>query len=89
MTGFDEKRTLIASGPGDSRKAEFREHDVVTVRYSVDTEAGLFEAGMRGTVVSVEEQGASFAVEFTGLPGGTVVVFLSADQLEPARFPER
>lgn len=60
----------------------FGEHEVVVVRGDVDTEAGLIKAGARGTIVAVDEDGASFAVEFSDLMGGMRVVFLSADLLE-------
>ena len=92
---FDEPPPLVDGAAVDVAPAgeragrpvnakRFEEHDVVRVRRDVEVEGHRLRKGMVGAVVSVYGDGQAFAVEFTDLPGGTDVVTLVADQLEPA-----
>lgn len=58
--------------------AAIEEHAVVAVLANTDTEDGLIRAGTQGTVVSVYDGGASYAVEFEDLADGMGVVSLNA-----------
>jgi len=62
-------------------RAAIEEHAVVAVVADTETEDGLIRAGALGTVVSVYDGGASYAVEFEDLADGMGVVFLAADAI--------
>lgn len=78
-TLIDPSASLAASEP---MVAEF---DEVRVVYGLEADGYRLARGTRGTVVAIYGGGAAFAVEIVGLPGGTEVVTLRAEQIEPVR----
>lgn len=68
---LDKKHALVGL-------AAIEEHAVVAVVADADTEDGPIRAGTQGTVVSVYDGGASYAVESEDLADGMGVVSLNA-----------
>jgi|HubBroStandDraft_1064217.scaffolds.fasta_scaffold34943_4 hypothetical protein len=58
------------------------EFEVVRVTHDVEFEGYSVPKDTCGTVVTVYDLGAAYAVEIDDLPGGTEVVTIPADQIE-------
>lgn len=76
--GVREQLAALVSSP---RAAVLAEHEVVELVRDVSTDEGLIKAGTVGTVVSVYDGGACYAVELPDLPDGMGVLFMRAADL--------
>lgn len=90
---FDEPHTLPdgtrvhiepLKDSSQSQAATYNEHEMVRVVMDLEQEGFRLRRGAVGTIVGVYQGGKGYAVEFDDLPGGSEVVTLYPQQIEPA-----